>query len=190
LYFIYFPPRARNFALSNRAGVNLLNQLFSIDYGDNVITTPAERQSHKVTAPSKHQICWGVFSKSVLEPVLALMNLSRWSHEVATWQIGRNSRDSGMADGRIASDIAFFSWKPRTLIGRRGGMISFAQKKTGSIAIMRFDKDTAAVLRPLPAFGLLFPHLCSFSPCLDDSELFCFLKYRRPFCPVNVSCDY
>jgi hypothetical protein len=53
-------------------------------------------------------------------------------------------------------------------------MISFAQKKTGSIAIMRFDKGTAAVLRPLPAFGLLFPHLCSSSPCLDDSELFCF----------------
>jgi hypothetical protein len=55
---------------------------------------------------------------------------------------------------------------------------------------MRFDKGTAAVLRPLPAFGLLFPHLCSFSPCLDDSELFCFLKYRRPFWPVTVSCDY
>jgi hypothetical protein len=109
---------------------------------------------------------------------------------VVTWQIGRDSRDSGMADGRITSDIAFFSWKPGTLIGRRGGMISFAQKKTGSTAIMRFDKETAAVLRPLPAFGLLFPHLCSFSPCLADSVLFCLLKCRRPFCPVTVSCDY
>jgi hypothetical protein len=68
-------------------------------------------------------------------------------------------------------------------------MISFAQKKTGSIAIMRFDKGTAAVLRPLPAFGLLFPHLCSFSPCLDESELLCFRKDCRPFWPVTVSCD-
>jgi hypothetical protein len=66
----------------------------------------------------------------------------------------------------------------------------FAQKKTGSIAIMRFDKETAAVLRPLPAFGLLFSHLCSFSPYSDDSELSYLLKYRRPFCPVTVSCDY
>jgi hypothetical protein len=69
-------------------------------------------------------------------------------------------------------------------------MISVAQKKTGSVAIMRFDKETAAVLRLLPAFGLLFPHLCSFSPCLAESELLCFRKDCRPFCPVPVSCDY
>jgi hypothetical protein len=56
---------------------------------------------------------------------------------------------------------------------------------------MRFDKGTAAVLRPLPAFGLLFPHLCSFSPCLADSELFYFLKYPDRFAlsPFHATID-
>jgi hypothetical protein len=54
---------------------------------------------------------------------------------------------------------------------------------------MKTKTLTPELLRPLPAFGLLFPHLCSSSPCLDDSKLRCFLKYRRPLCPVTVSCD-
>ena len=37
--------------------------------------------------------------------------------------------------------------------------ISFARKKTGSVAIMRFDEDVAEVLRDLPAEGPLFPYL-------------------------------
>ena len=37
--------------------------------------------------------------------------------------------------------------------------ISFARKKTGSIAIMRFDEDVAEILRDLPESGPLFPYL-------------------------------
>lgn len=37
--------------------------------------------------------------------------------------------------------------------------ISFARKKTGSIAIMRFDDEVAEVLRDLPGTGPLFPYL-------------------------------
>jgi len=38
-------------------------------------------------------------------------------------------------------------------------VISFARKKTGSIAIMRFDEDVAEILRDLPDSGPLFPYL-------------------------------
>ena len=38
-------------------------------------------------------------------------------------------------------------------------VISFARKKTGSIAIMRFDEEMAEVLRSLPGCGPLFPYL-------------------------------
>jgi len=38
-------------------------------------------------------------------------------------------------------------------------VISFARKKTGSIAIMRFDEDVAQILRDLPGSGPLFPYL-------------------------------
>ena len=37
--------------------------------------------------------------------------------------------------------------------------ISFARKKTGSIAIMRFDDEVAEILRDLPGTGPLFPYL-------------------------------
>jgi integrase len=38
-------------------------------------------------------------------------------------------------------------------------VISFARKKTNSIAIMRFDDELAEILRSLPAKGSLFPYL-------------------------------
>ena len=38
-------------------------------------------------------------------------------------------------------------------------VISFARKKTGSIAIMRFDDELAEILRTLPNVGPLFPYL-------------------------------
>ena len=40
-------------------------------------------------------------------------------------------------------------------------VISFARKKTGSIALMRFDEETAELLRSLPNRGPLFPYLRS-----------------------------
>src|SRR5205823_4940905 len=38
-------------------------------------------------------------------------------------------------------------------------VISFARKKTGSVALMRFDEETTAVFRSLPSEGPLFPYL-------------------------------
>ncbi|MGD0061760.1 MAG: tyrosine-type recombinase/integrase [Verrucomicrobiia bacterium] len=40
-------------------------------------------------------------------------------------------------------------------------VISFARKKTGSIALLRFDEETAEILHFLPASGPLFPYLRS-----------------------------
>jgi len=38
-------------------------------------------------------------------------------------------------------------------------VISYARRKTGSMAIMRFDKEMAEILRDLQGSGLLFPYL-------------------------------
>jgi integrase len=38
-------------------------------------------------------------------------------------------------------------------------VISYARKKTGTVAIMRFDEDVAEILRDLPGSGPLFPYL-------------------------------
>jgi integrase len=40
-------------------------------------------------------------------------------------------------------------------------VISYARRKTGSIAIMRFDEDMAQILKDLPGNGPLFPYLRS-----------------------------
>jgi integrase len=40
-------------------------------------------------------------------------------------------------------------------------VISYARKKTGSVAIMRLDEDVAEILRDLPGNGPLFPYLRS-----------------------------
>jgi integrase len=58
--------------------------------------------------------------------------------------------------GASQSDLAFLEsenvdWENHT--------IGYARKKTGSVAIVRFDEDVAEVLRDLPAEGPLFPYL-------------------------------
>jgi len=40
-------------------------------------------------------------------------------------------------------------------------VVSFARRKTGSIAIMRFDNEVAEILRDLPGSGPLFPYMRS-----------------------------
>ena len=40
-------------------------------------------------------------------------------------------------------------------------VISYARRKTGSVAIMRFDEDMAQILKDLPGNGSLFPYLRS-----------------------------
>jgi len=58
--------------------------------------------------------------------------------------------------GAAQSDIAFLEAEN---IDWEHSVISFARKKTGSIAIMRFDEDMAEILRDLPDSGPLFPYL-------------------------------
>jgi len=58
--------------------------------------------------------------------------------------------------GAAQSDIAFLEAEN---IDWEHNFISFARKKTGSIAMMRFDEDVAEILRNLPASGPLFPYL-------------------------------
>lgn len=58
--------------------------------------------------------------------------------------------------GASQSDIAFLQAEN---IDWESKVISFARKKTGSIALMRFDEDTAEIFRSLPSEGSLFPYL-------------------------------
>ena len=58
--------------------------------------------------------------------------------------------------GAAQSDLAFLEAEN---IEWEHSVISFARKKTGSIAIMRFDEEVAQILRSLPATGPLFPYL-------------------------------
>ncbi|HUJ11148.1 MAG TPA: tyrosine-type recombinase/integrase [Verrucomicrobiae bacterium] len=71
-------------------------------------------------------------------------NLERRAFYQLAWHLGASQ-----------SDIAFLEadnidWENR--------VISFARKKTGSIALMRIDQQMEAVLRSLPSSGPLFPH--------------------------------
>ena len=58
--------------------------------------------------------------------------------------------------GAAQSDLAFLEAKN---IDWEHNVISFARKKTGIIAIMRFDEDLAEILQDLPKSGPLFPYL-------------------------------
>jgi integrase len=58
--------------------------------------------------------------------------------------------------GASQSDLACLEAKD---VDWRNCVISYARKKTGTIAIMRFDEDMAKLLRDLPSDGPLFPYL-------------------------------
>jgi integrase len=58
--------------------------------------------------------------------------------------------------GASQSDIAYLDAEN---VDWQSNVISFARRKTGSIAIMRFDEDVAEILRDLPGEGPLFPYL-------------------------------
>jgi len=61
------------------------------------------------------------------------------------WHLGASQGDLASLEGENVD------WEQR--------VISFARKKTGSIALLRFGSEVAAVLRGLPATGPLFPYL-------------------------------
>lgn len=58
--------------------------------------------------------------------------------------------------GASQSDLAFLE---AANIDWEAQVVSFARKKTGSIAIMRFDDELAEIFRGLPSEGPLFPYL-------------------------------
>jgi len=61
------------------------------------------------------------------------------------WHLGASQSDLA---GLKAEDV---DWEQH--------VISYARRKTGSMAIMRFDKEMAEILRDLPGSGPLFPNL-------------------------------
>jgi integrase len=69
--------------------------------------------------------------------------------------------------GAAQSDLAFFETQN---IDWEHSVISFARKKTGSIAIMRFDDEVAGVLRSLSNTGPLFPYLRTVRACDRATE--------------------
>ncbi|HEV2327889.1 MAG TPA: hypothetical protein VGY56_03765 [Verrucomicrobiae bacterium] len=58
--------------------------------------------------------------------------------------------------GASQSDLAFLEAEN---VDWENHVFSYARKKTGTVAIMRFDEDLAEILRDLPGSGPLFPYL-------------------------------
>src|SRR6266536_1869893 len=70
----------------------------------------------------------------------------------------------GAAQGDLATLRADnIDWESR--------IISFRRKKTGTVAVLRFGEDVAAVLNRLPTFGPLFPNL-SRLPSTERASIF------------------
>ncbi len=72
-------------------------------------------------------------------------NLERKAFYQLAWHLGASQSDIACLE------IGNIDWEAQ--------VISFARKKTGSIAIMRFDDEVAELLRSLPSDGPLFPYL-------------------------------
>lgn len=95
----------------------------------------------KIQFKDKRAITWEEHQAIVAREV----NAERKGFYQLAWHLGASQ-----------SDVAFLEadnidWETQ--------VISFARKKTGSIALMRFDDDVAEVLRSLPSTGPLFPYL-------------------------------
>jgi len=73
------------------------------------------------------------------------LNPERKAFYKLAWHLGASQSDLALLN---AEDV---DWENHT--------IGYARKKTGSVAIVRFDEDVAEVLRDLPAEGPLFPYL-------------------------------
>ncbi len=69
--------------------------------------------------------------------------------------------------GAAQSDVAYLNAGD---IDWEANVIAFARKKTGSIAIMRFDEEVAAILAGLPKQGPLFPYLRTVRACDRATE--------------------
>ena len=101
----------------------------------------AKRQWPKVEYKDKRAITWEEHQAIVARE----QNPERKAFYQLAWHLGASQ-----------SDMAFLEAEN---IDWEHNVISFARKKTGSIALMRFDGDMAEILRSLPAAGHLFPYL-------------------------------
>jgi len=96
-----------------------------------------------VTFKPKRAITWAEHSAIVSREG----NAERKAFYQLAWQTGASQTDLA----NLQSEN--IDWEQR--------VVSFARKKTGSIALLRFDEETAEILRALPARGPLFPYLRS-----------------------------
>ena len=89
----------------------------------------------------------GITSEEHQAIVTRELNPERKAFYQLAWHLGASQSDIACLE---AGNI---DWE--------SNVISFARKKTGSIALMRFDEETAELLRSLPNRGPLFPYLRS-----------------------------
>jgi integrase len=100
-----------------------------------------KRQWPKVQFKDKRAITWEEHQAIVARE----LNPERKAFYKLAWHMGASQSDLANLE---AENI---DWEHN--------VISFARKKTGSIAIMRFDDEVAEILRDLPGNGPLFPYL-------------------------------
>ena len=100
-----------------------------------------KRQWPKVQFKDKRAITWEEHQAIVARE----QNPERKAFYQLAWHLGASQ-----------TDLAFLEAEN---VDWEHNVVSFARKKTGSIAIMRFDSDMAEILRTLPANGALFPYL-------------------------------
>jgi integrase len=100
-----------------------------------------KRQWPKVQFKDKRAITWEEHQAIVTRE----LNPERKAFYKLAWHLGASQSDLACLE---AENI---DWGHN--------IISFTRKKTGSIAIMRFDDQVAEILRDLPGSGSLFPYL-------------------------------
>jgi len=100
-----------------------------------------KRQWPKVEYKDKRAITWEEHQAIVARE----LNPERKAFYQLAWHLGASQTDLACLEAENVD------WEHN--------VISFARKKTGSIAIMRFDDEVAEILRDLPGNGPLFPYL-------------------------------
>ncbi len=101
----------------------------------------AKRQWPRVVFKNKRAITW----EEHLAVVAHERNPERCAFYQLAWHVGAAQGDLAAL---VSEDI---NWQERVL--------SFARRKTGSIALLRFGAEIEAILRTLPSSGPLFPYL-------------------------------
>ena len=135
-----------DFAYENeyaRYRVSVVRQRLGIEIVFRLVNTHVivKRQWPKVQFKDKRAITWEEHQAIVTRE----LNPERKAFYKLAWHMGASQSDLANLE---AENI---DWEHN--------VISFARKKTGSIAIMRFDDEVAEILRDLPGNGPLFPYL-------------------------------